>query len=223
MNHSRAAVYFLLLSLLAIPCARAQNATSRPCIWACPLTLAGVTNFYQVTTNLYRGAQPTAEGMARLKELGVKYVVSLRFLRSDGRQLHGTGLKSLNLGMVPWHPKTEDVLRFLKVATDTNNLPVFVHCQYGADRTGFMCALYRVVVCGWTKEAAIAEMKNGGFHFGPSHTRLISFIENADVAAYQRQLGLFPPPIVGRDVRSASPSVQRPKTVVGPWNLASGQ
>jgi protein tyrosine phosphatase (PTP) superfamily phosphohydrolase (DUF442 family) len=170
---------------LAVP---AQESTNRPTSWAQKVELAGVNNCFQVTTNLYRGAQPTSEGMAHLQALGVRFVVSLRMLHSDGHQLQGTGLKSMDLGMVPWHADPDDVVKFLKAATDTNNLPVFVHCQHGADRTGLMCAMYRIVICDWTKEEAIAEMKNGGFHF--SWNTLVSFIKKADVAEFKRRVGL---------------------------------
>jgi hypothetical protein len=125
--------------------------------------------------------------MAHLQALGVRSVINLRMLRSDRHKLHGTRLKSLNLGMVPWRADPDDVVRFLKAVTDTNNLPAFVHCEYGADRTGLMCAMYRIVVCDWTKQEAIAEMKNGGFHF--SWNTLVSFIEKADVADFKRRVG----------------------------------
>ena len=188
MNRLRVIV---MLMLLAVATATAQNSTNRPADWARQMTLAGVPNFYQVTTNLYRGAQPTAKGMAQLKGLGVRFVISLRLLRSDWRELSGSGLKGLNLGMVPWHPNETDVVKFLKAATDTNNLPMFVHCQYGADRTGLMCAMYRVVVCDWTKDEAIAEMRDGGFHFNPGWKQIVSFVEAADVGAYKRRIGLI--------------------------------
>jgi protein tyrosine/serine phosphatase len=90
----------------------------------------------------------------------------------------------------PWHAEEEDVVRFLKVVTDTNNLPVYVHCQRGADRTGMMCAMYRIVVCGWTKEQAIDEMKHGGFEFNPAWRNLVDFIEKADIAEIKRKAGL---------------------------------
>jgi protein tyrosine phosphatase (PTP) superfamily phosphohydrolase (DUF442 family) len=167
----------------------AQTPTNRPANWARKLEVAGLQNCYQVTTNLYRGAQPTAEGMARLQALGVRMVISLRVLRSDRHALNGTGLKRLHFGMVPWRADADEVVKFLKAATDTNNLPAFVHCQYGADRTGLMCAMYRIVVCDWTKQEAIAEMKNGGFNF--SWNTLVSFIEKADVAEFKRRVGLL--------------------------------
>lgn len=187
MNRLRITIFLVLTAAIS---ATAQNLTNRPANWAQPMTLPGVTNFYQVTANLYRGAQPTAEGMKQLKTLGVRCVISLRELRSDRHELYGTGLKSVSFGMVPWRPNAGKVVEFLKAAIDTNNLPVFVHCEYGADRTGLMCAMYRIVVCDWTKDEAIAEMKDGGFGFNPTWRQLIPFIEKADVAAYKRRIGL---------------------------------
>src|SRR5689334_13434204 len=75
-----AATMILVGSAIA---ATAQVSTNRPSSWARPLTAPGVRNFYQVTTNLYRGAQPTVEGMKQLKALGIKTVINLRAFHSD--------------------------------------------------------------------------------------------------------------------------------------------
>jgi protein tyrosine phosphatase (PTP) superfamily phosphohydrolase (DUF442 family) len=166
------------------------NPAVRPAGWARPLTVPGITNCYQLTTNLYRGAQPTAEGMARLKTMGVKTVINLRAFHPDRDRVAGTGLKSVRFETKPWHAEEEDVVGFLKVVADTNNLPAFVHCQRGADRTGMMCAMYRIVVCGWTKPEAIAEMKAGGFAFSPVWQNLVDFIEKADVEKIKREAGI---------------------------------
>ena len=158
--------------------------------WARPLTLPGLTNFYQVTTNLYRGAQPTAAGMAQLKAMGIKTVINLRSFHSDTDKVAGTGLKSIRFETKPWHAEEEDVVGFLKVVTDTNNLPVFVHCQRGADRTGLMCAMYRIVACNWTKKNAIEEMREGGFHFSPAWKNIVAYIEQADIQRIKKLAGL---------------------------------
>lgn len=181
------AAILLLMATIAAP---AQEATNRPANWAQKTEVAGIKNCYQVTTNLYRGAQPTAEGMAQLKAKGIKTVVNLRAWHSDKDKVAGTGLKSMRFELEPWRGDTEEVVDFLKVVTDTNNLPVFVHCQRGADRTGMMCAMYRITVCGWTKQQAIDEMKNGGFGFNPVWKDLVTFIEKADVADIKRRAGL---------------------------------
>ena len=179
------------MTLLALAItATSQVSTNRPANWAQPLTTPGLRNFYQVTANLYRGAQPTPEGMRTLKARGIRTVINLRAYHSDKDEVAGTGLKSVRFEAKPWHPEEEDVVGFLKAATDTNNVPVFVHCQRGADRTGMMCAMYRIVVCGWTKAEAIDEMKNGGFDFNPAWHDLVRFIERADVADLKRRAGL---------------------------------
>ena len=168
----------------------AQDAPNRPANWAQRLEVAGIKNCHQVMTNLYRGAQPTAEGMKQLQALGIRTVISLRALHSDKATLAGTGLKSVRMKMEPWHSDEDEAVFFLKAATDTNNLPVFVHCERGADRTGVMCAMYRIVVCGWSKEQALDEMKNGGFGFNPVWRDLVTFIEKSDVARIKRRVGL---------------------------------
>jgi protein tyrosine phosphatase (PTP) superfamily phosphohydrolase (DUF442 family) len=187
MNYLRAIVFFLSLLITSVS---AQNPTNRPANWAQPMTLPGVANFYQVTSNLYRGAQPTAEGMKQLKAMGIKTVINLRAFHSDKDKVAGSGLKDIHDEMTPWHATEDEVVEFLKTATETNNLPVFVHCERGADRTGTMCATYRIVVCGWTKQQAINEMKNGGFAFSPAWQNLIDFIEKADIANIKRRAGL---------------------------------
>jgi len=75
----------LILTLAAEP-----NSTNRPPNWAHELTVPGAPNFFQVTSNLYRGAQPTSEGMKQLKAMGIKTVITLREFHSDKEFLHRT-------------------------------------------------------------------------------------------------------------------------------------
>lgn len=187
MNYLCAIVVLLLVTITSVP---AQNSTNRPAYWAHKIVLPGVSNFFQVTTNLYRGAQPTGEGMKQLKAMGIKSVITLREFHSDKDIAGEAGLKSIRFEMSPMHADAREVVEFLKVVTDTNNLPAFVHCERGADRTGTMCAMYRIAVCGWTKQQAIEEMKDGGFDFSPVWQNLVSFIKKADIADIKRRAGL---------------------------------
>jgi len=124
----------------------------------------GVGNFAKVSDVLFRGEQPTAEGMAELKKMGIKTVINLRAFHSDRDELKGTGLNYVHIYCKAWHPEEEDVLAFLKVVSDPKYQPVFVHCQHGADRTGMMCASYRIVKAGWAATDAAKETHNFGFH-----------------------------------------------------------
>jgi len=160
--------------------------------WAQPMTLPGVPNLHRVNEGLYRGAQPTAEGMAQLQQLGIKTVVDLRAMHSDRDEIGTLPLEREHIGMTTWDAKDEQAARFLRIVTDPNRTPVFVHCQRGADRTGTMCAVYRVVVQGWTKEQALAEMTQGGFGFYGGWQNLINYVRHFDVAQVKAQAGLNP-------------------------------
>lgn len=166
---------------------------SRAANWAVQLHRPGLSNFYRVTTNLYRGAQPGPRGMAELKAMGIKVVLNLRSLHSDKKELLGVGIKQASIHMEPWHVSDKDVVAFLKLVSNTNNLPIFVHCQRGADRTGLMCAMYRVAICGWTKDEAIAEMKEGGFHFNPLWWNIVHYVRKADIETLKREAGIASP------------------------------
>ena len=92
--------------------------------------------------------------------------------------------------MKTWHAEDEEVVRFLKIVTDGERTPAFVHCQRGADRTGTMCAIYRVAVQGWSKDEAIEEMTKGGFGFYSGWKNLIEYIRELDIVEIKRSAGL---------------------------------
>jgi protein tyrosine phosphatase (PTP) superfamily phosphohydrolase (DUF442 family) len=157
--------------------------------WAQPIALPGVPNFHRVTADLYRSAQPTAEGMAQLSRFGIKTIVNLRTLHSDDDEIGHTPLDYVHVPMLAWRPREEDVRKFLDIAMNGERTPVLVHCNYGADRTGFMCAVYRVAACGWSKEEAVAEMVEGGFGFHMLWRDLIEYIEEVDIDAVRGAIG----------------------------------
>lgn len=159
--------------------------------WAQRLDLQGVPNFHKVSDKLYRGAQPTAEGMKQLKNLGIKTIINLRALYSDHDEIGDTGLDYEHIRMTTWNPEIEDVARFLKIVTDSNQTPAFVHCKHGADRTGTMCAIYRIIVQGWSKNQAIEEMTQGEFGFHSIWSNLIDFIHELDIEQIKQNSGLF--------------------------------
>jgi tyrosine-protein phosphatase SIW14 len=158
--------------------------------WAQRIEQPGLPNFYKISDELYRGAQPTAEGMRQLEKLGVKTVVNLRALHSDRAEIKGTDLSYVHIGMTAWCISENDVIRFLRVVTDPNRMPVFVHCEHGADRTGAMCASYRVIVQGWSKEEAVKEMTKGGFGFHIFWQNLPRFIRKLNVQKIRNETGL---------------------------------
>ena len=158
--------------------------------WAQHLGIPGVPNLHKVSDDLYRGAQPTAEGMRQLKKLGIKTIVNLRSFHSDRDEIEDTGLAYEHIYMKTWHPEDEQVVRFLQIVTDSNCIPVFVHCQRGADRTGVMCAIYRIAVQSWSKADAIEEMTEGSFGFFFGWQNLVEYIRGVDIDNIKRLAGL---------------------------------
>lgn len=179
--------------MLTSGCGSTADLAPRPTAWAQPVTLAGVPNLHQVSKTLYRSAQPTHDGMVGLEQLGIRTVVNLRSFNSDRDELKGTGLKEAHLFMKAWHPEHKELIEFLKIVTDPTQTPVLIHCQHGADRTGTLCASYRVIVQGWTKAAAIREMTDGGYGFHEVWQNLPTWIADIDVDAIRKQLGISAP------------------------------
>ena len=155
------------------------DTTARPEKWAVPMTCAGVPNLHKVSDELYRSAQPTAEGMTNLVALGIKTVVNLRDNHSDSDEIGDLPLKAHRIEIFTGNMKDKYVTEFLSVLNDTNAVPVLVHCQHGADRTGTMCAMYRILREGWTADDAIDEMKNGGFGYHSVWGNLPRFIRKS--------------------------------------------
>ncbi len=172
----------LLVALLFLAQLSWAEESGRPENWAVPIELQGVGNLHRVSENLYRSGQPTSEGMKNLKEMiGIKAVINLRAFHSDADEVRGTGLLNEELSVKTWHIEDEDVVRVLKLIRNKEGGPFLIHCQHGADRTGLMSAMYRIVEQGWTKDEAIEEMVDGGYGFHPIWSNIIKYIRNVDV------------------------------------------
>lgn len=132
------------------------------------LSIEGVGNFGRMNDRLYRGAQPTPEGFARLRALGIDTVVRLS-LNEEAAAEERALVEALGMRFVglPWStvnvPDTEHVAAFLKLVKAHPDRTIFVHCKAGADRTGVFIALYRIVIDGWSAPRAVDEMK--AFHY----------------------------------------------------------
>lgn len=166
------------------------NTNHRPASWAQPVELDGVPNLYQVSPDLYRSARPTSQGMQSLRQKGIETIVNLRSLHSDRDAIGTTGLAYEHIYMNAWHPEQKEVVRFLQIVTNPKRTPVLVHCLFGSDRTGAMCALYRIAVQGWTKEEAIREMTRGGFGFNKVCESLPGWIQELDIQQIRKDAGI---------------------------------
>jgi protein tyrosine phosphatase (PTP) superfamily phosphohydrolase (DUF442 family) len=202
-NHPHRMIFFVLsaLSLAQITCCipasrnseyltTSTTAVTKTRQWASKLTLQGVPNFHKVSEDLYRGAQPSKNGMRQLERFGIKTIVNLRSFHSDRDEIKQTNLNCEHIYMKAWHPEEEDIVKFLKIITDKNRTPIFVHCKHGADRTGTMCAIYRIAVQGWSKDEAVEEMTKGDFGFHKFWGNLPDYIRKMDIEKIKQEAGI---------------------------------
>jgi tyrosine-protein phosphatase SIW14 len=131
-----------------------------------PYAAVRVDNFAEVAPGIYRGGQPDLAGFQALKDAGIKTVVNLR--TSGDEEAAAIGLDVVNLPTPSFPsisaPDEARLKAFFDVVTDPERQPVFIHCAHGCDRTGMMCAIYRIEVCGWTSDQAVEEMRSFGWH-----------------------------------------------------------
>lgn len=128
-----------------------------------------IPNFHKVHDGLYRGGQPDLNGLMELKAMGVKTIVCLRRSTEKSRQKRqeaeelGFDYVSIPLSYFGF-PTDAEIERFFAIVNDPTRQPAFVHCKHGSDRTGMMCAFYRMSHQSWSFETAYAEMESAGFH-----------------------------------------------------------
>lgn len=183
---------------LTLAVSRAESASSdnpttttatRPAKWAQPVAAKHLTNFYKVTDNLYRCAQPDEDGLREAKALGIRTVINLRFFHADPTVTTGTeGMAAEHIASNAWHVEDEDVVKFLRLVSDEKNGPFLVHCQHGSDRTGVNCAMLRIVMQGWGKASAIDEMTHGGYGFHHFWTNIVEYVRDVDIERIRRQV-----------------------------------
>ncbi len=167
---------------------RSPAQSARDPRWATPLPgRPGLPNLHRITDTLYRGAQPTEVGFAELRKMGVKTVINLRAFHSDLDEFRRAGVEFnyVPISFKAWHPEKEDVVKFLAVVRDPANFPIFFHCQHGADRTGMMSAIYRMVVQGWSNDDALTEMTDGGYGFHSIWRNLERYVRKFDASKYR--------------------------------------
>jgi protein tyrosine/serine phosphatase len=191
----------IVAGLLGLPFAeafaqdRAQDLTqvgARPKEWATPLVLDGAPNLHQVEKNFFRSAQPDATGFKGLSTIhGVRTVISLRAFNSDEPLAAGLNLTLERVRINTWNIKRKDVVTALQdLRRASRDTPVLLHCQHGADRTGMITALYRILYQGWSKVAALDEMQNGMFGYHAVWGNIPRFIRRVDVEELRRDVGV---------------------------------
>lgn len=150
---------------------------------------AGLDNLYRVSDELYRSAQPDAEGLVSAKMLGIKTVLSLQLITFDTalEETAQSGLTLVHVPMVPWSIPMESLVEALLTIKNADK-PVLVHCLHGSDRTGTIVALYRILFENWSREEALTEMTSETFGYHEEFENLPAMIEGLDLDALYQEV-----------------------------------
>ncbi len=171
----------------------AAEPAKRPASWATPTAIPGLKNFYKVDDRLYRGAQPDTAGMQALAALGIRNILSLREFHTDVQAAAVSQLVLYQVTMNAGRIRDDDVVAALRIIRDAQG-PIYVHCWHGSDRTGTVVAMYRMIFQGWSREAAIDELVNGGYGYHAVYANIVEYLKKVDVQAIRRRLEATPRP-----------------------------
>ncbi|MGP8152849.1 MAG: fused DSP-PTPase phosphatase/NAD kinase-like protein [Smithella sp.] len=192
---------FGAIVLLTSGCATCKATSAigpRPSAWAVQMkSTCDVYNFYKISGNLYRSAQPTEDGIAQLVDpkvgIKIKTIIDLREFHGDAIPIAASKLRieqvPMNAGEEDLKVIDKDVIKVMKILSNLKNGPFLIHCLHGSDRTGLMCAMYRIIYQKWTKDKAIDEMVNGGYGFHSTwYSNIIEYIQKADIDKLRKQI-----------------------------------
>ncbi len=156
-------------------------------------------NFHQVHPFLYRGGEPSPEGLKKIKEMGITTIFDLRNPgekkydeKESAKQL---GLRYISMPMNSKAPTPKQIKRLMDEidrakaketeqtgatggeATAASKDAVFVHCAHGSDRTGCMVGIWRVMRDGYDYDTAYKEMRK--YWFTPKFINLSGAVKAA--------------------------------------------
>ncbi|MCI7070948.1 MAG: dual specificity protein phosphatase family protein [Bacteroides pyogenes] len=146
-----------------------------------------LTNLYKIDEGVYRSEQPSSIDFKVLEEYGIGEILNLRNRHSDDDEAKGTGLTLHRVRTKAHAINEKQLIASLRIIYHRKR-PVLIHCHHGSDRTGAVCALYRIVFQGFSKERAIEEMVRGGFGFHRIYQNIIRLIRQADIERIRKEV-----------------------------------
>jgi protein tyrosine phosphatase (PTP) superfamily phosphohydrolase (DUF442 family) len=151
---------FAVTTALAVGCA-AQTPSA-------PEDFSNIQNFFRVNEQFCTGGQPSMENLQKMKSQGVRSILNLRQaseynLEEESATAKKLDLRYFNIPVDKNNLKDEQAEEFLKVTSDPQNRPIFIHCT-AANRVGAFWMIRRALVDNWKIEDAEAEGRKVGMH-----------------------------------------------------------
>ena len=149
-------------------------------------------NLYRVDDKLYRSEQLSHDDLAAVHQLGIRSVVNLRYFgRKKNQKIFANrpDVALINHPLLTWRVQPRDIARVLwTIEQQQQKGAVLVHCYHGADRTGTIVAMYRIVYHDMPIANALAEMKHERFGYHSIWRNLERLFTEEKVAQVKAEL-----------------------------------
>src|SRR5690606_35164032 len=131
-------------------------------------------NFHAVDDGrLYRSGQPTPEQIRTVVEqYGVRTIINLRgpnagkpWYDAEARATKELGITQIDHPFSAQSLPPGELLAAAEESLRTAEYPVLIHCESGADRSGMIAAVYRILIHGHDRSAALQELTPEYLHF----------------------------------------------------------
>lgn len=180
---------YLLSVLLITACTTTDKETHpHPQDWA--TIIKADANFYQVDDKLYRSEQIIKDDKEQIIKADIKTIINLRYFdRNDDKKVFDNTMNLINQPLLTWRVRPADIARVLySIESEQQHGAVLVHCYHGADRTGIVIAMYRIIYQNWSIEEARKEMQQGNFGYHSIWKNLDNLLSPIGVAQVKTEL-----------------------------------
>jgi protein tyrosine/serine phosphatase len=121
----------------------------------------------------YRSSQPTGDQLeAIIDAYGIRTVVNLRgpnpgteWYDTEAAVCQARGMTLISHPMSAKSLPSGELLADVIETLQTAEYPILIHCSGGADRAGAVSAIYRMIILGQNRDAALAELSPQHLHF----------------------------------------------------------
>jgi hypothetical protein len=128
---------------------------------------------------LYRSEQPTALRHEEPREARASHGHQPARVQRRRDEVKGTSLRTERIKILTWRIGDSTSSKSCACSGQTENGPFLIHCQHGADRTGLMSAMYRILEQGWTPEDALKELIDGGYGYHSMWKNIVRYVRSA--------------------------------------------
>jgi uncharacterized protein (TIGR01244 family) len=177
MKTERLAIPFCLALLIPLGFARADA----PAVPEVKTAELGSTPNVHACGNIFLAGQPAPDDLARLKEQGIKRVVTLRLDGeldwNDREVFEKAGLEFTRIGFRDPESLTDDVFdKVRQLLRQSDSTPTLLHCG-SANRVGAVWLTHRVLDQGVAVERALEEAKTVGLRNPAYEEKALAYIK----------------------------------------------